>query len=59
MFVKITIFIPPLLLITSTAFGNTNKLMMIKKVITILIMIVIIKIVKETITMIRNTALEE
>lgn len=45
MFVKITIFIPPLLLITSTAFGNTNKLMMIKKVITILIMIVIIKIV--------------
>ena len=54
MFVKITIFIPPLLLITSTAFGNTNKLMMIKKVITILIMIV-----KETITMIRNIALEE
>lgn len=59
MFVKITIFIPSLLLITSTAFGNTNKLMMIKKVITILIMIVIIKIVKETITMIRNIALEE
>lgn len=59
MFVKITIFIPPLLLRTSTAFGNTNKLMMIKKVITILIMIVIIKIVKETITMIRNIALEE